>query len=184
MVDDLTPKPPSRKEGFFSNSVSFVAIGLSLAALVVSVLEVQAVRDGERAQFWPYIDVRQSYSSAGFSIETSNKGVGPARIRHAALLLDGKPVVDLDAAIRATLADDAFSYEVYRTSKLAPGVMSADESLSFFAVPWEPRTRKLVDAWRNRIDAEICYCSVYNDCWTVRMSRSEPAPTPTCPVSP
>jgi hypothetical protein len=180
MSEHLDPAVPSRTGG---HAVSYIAIGLSLAALLISLLEVLAVRDEQRAEVWPYLHVDLSYSAEGFALFATNKGVGPARVRSAELFLDGAPLLDLDAAIAEALgAEDAFSYELYRADTPAPGVMAADERIDMFAVPWEPRTRRLVEIWFDRLEVELCFCSVYDECWLARLTNADPEPVRRCPI--
>lgn len=180
MDEHLDPAVKSRTGG---QAISYVAIGLSLAALLVSLLEVLAVKDEQRAEVWPYLHVDVSYSAQGFALFATNKGVGPARVRSAALFLDGEPLLDLDAAIVEALGEEeAFSYELYRADTPAPGVMAADERIDMFAVPWEPRTRRLVETWFDRLEVELCFCSVYDECWVARLTDADPEPVARCPI--
>ena len=55
--------------------VAFTAILISLCALVVSFYEVRIMRTQQKAMVWPYIIMGQQYSSEGFSILASNKGL-------------------------------------------------------------------------------------------------------------
>ncbi|MEM7054819.1 MAG: hypothetical protein AAF446_09770 [Pseudomonadota bacterium] len=175
MQEDLEPATPTDHSGVGINGLSLIAIGISIAALLISVMEVLAVKDEQRAQVWPYLEVSESYSADGFQLYLSNKGVGPARVRSAVMRLDGEVITDLNAAILETLGEaDAFGYDLYRSSDPAPGVMSPDERIVLFGVPWEERTRKLTQAWSGRVGIEVCYCSVYDDCWMARLGNSDP----------
>ncbi len=163
--------------------VSFAALVLSVLALMVSVLEVSAIREDQRVQVWPYMTVASSFGPNGYSLEAINKGIGPARVRTMEVLFDGKPVDDIDKLIVDTVGeDDAFSYDLYRTSNIAQSVMSADERATLFAVPWEDRTRRLSSVWHGRLSVRVCYCSVYDDCWMAELDDGEPESIETCPV--
>ncbi len=164
--------------------ISVAALALSLLALFVSVLEVSAMRDEQRIQVWPYVEVSTRYSAEGYAVIATNKGIGPARIRTAELTFDGERVESLDELIVNTLGeDDAFSYELYRASDPSRSVMSADESAQLFAVPWEDRTRRLTEIWHGRISVTLCYCSVYDECWRSTLNGGEPLPVENCPVA-
>ena len=58
--------------------------------------------------------------------------------------------------------------------------MSPEESVNLFSVPWEPRTRLLVERWSGRADMTLCYCSVYEECWVSTLSTREPEPVEAC----
>ncbi len=164
--------------------ISMAALALSMLALFVSVLEVSAMRDEQRIQVWPYVEVSTRYNADGYAIIATNKGIGPARIRTADAIFDGEPVTSLDDLILSTLGeDDAFSYDLYRSNNPARSVMSADESAQLFAVPWEDRTRRLAEIWHDRFSVTLCYCSVYDECWESKLNGGEPEPVETCPVT-
>jgi len=150
-----------------------------MAALSVSVFEVSALRTQQRAAVWPYLAVDQCYSGDGYALFVENKGVGPARVRHAELQLDDAPIGDITAAIRAELGhENAFSFDVFRTSDPSRSVMSAGDRETLFAVPWEARTKLLTTAWADRLGAEVCYCSIYDECWVTRLSPGAPNAEP------
>lgn len=160
---------------------AIVAITISIAALLISILEVTNERSGLRAEAWPYLEFRSRYNSEGFAILLTNKGVGPARVRAMVTELDQQPIENLDDAILQTLGpEDAFSYEFYGSSNPAPGVLSPDEVVSAFSVPWDRRSRRLIEAWSERFTAEVCYCSVYDECWISRLDGGDPEPTRQC----
>ena len=78
----------------------------------------------------------------------------------------------LDQSIIDTIGkENAFSYDVYGVSNPAPGVLSSGELVTLFSVPWEPRTRMLVNAWSDIIKVTACYCSVYDDCWVATTEK-------------
>ena len=155
--------------------LSLTALGLSMAALLVSVFEVSAIREDQRVQVWPYIEVSTNYSENGYALTVENKGIGPARIRSAALLFDGQPVTSLDQLILETLGpEDAFSYDLYKSNDPNRSVMSPDETVVLFSVPWEDRTLRLNEAWSGRVGVSVCYCSVYDECWLAALDGGEP----------
>lgn len=179
--DTADPKRPGAGLGS-GQLLALTAIVLSLCALAVSVFEVSTIRDEQRIQVWPYVELSEYYGPDGFRLEAVNKGIGPARVRTVTLSFQGKVYDDLDELILNTVGEDnAFSYDLYRTSELARTILSPEESATLFGVPWEPRTRLLQERWSGGIEIELCYCSVYDDCWVSRLQRDEPAPVEFCP---
>ncbi len=164
--------------------VSGVAIALSICALLVSVFEVSAIRQETRYQVWPFVAVTSGFSESGYRVSVENKGVGPAKIRQIKMTLNGVPYSTLDDLIRASVdAEDVFSYELYTSSSPAGGVLSANERANYFAVPWEPRTRKLAATWAEQLEIELCYCSVYDECWVAQFNGGDPQQVSRCPIS-
>lgn len=165
----------------FDRMASVFAVALSIAALLVSLVEVATVRAQQRATAWPYIQISTSYSDDGFRLELKNKGVGPALMSDVMLTSDGQPVENLDQFIADTVGEtDAFSYDVYSTSNPSNGVVAAGETVTLFSVPWEPRTRKFVTALNGVLDVETCYCSIHRECWSTKLSADGTSPTNSC----
>jgi len=161
--------------------LALTAIVLSLAALTVSVFEVSTIRDEQRIQVWPYIELAWHYDSDGFAIQATNKGIGPARVRTLDLRYEGTRYTELDRLVLATVGEEnAFSYDLYSTTNPSRSVMSPDETAVLFSVPWEPRTRLLAERWNGTIGIEMCYCSVYDECWVARLDGPEPEPIAAC----
>ena len=176
---DAAEAPDRRR--FRITLVSGAALALSVAALLVSLLEVSAIRAEQRVQVWPYVQLDTRYSADGYAIVATNKGIGPARVRIVEISFDGDVVDDLDQLIVDSIgAENAFSYELYKSSNPTRSVMSADERISLFAVPWEERTRRLAEVWTDRVSVELCYCSVYDDCWQAQLDGGEPSEVQSC----
>lgn len=164
-----------------ANSLAYVAIGLSVMALLVSVLEVSYLYDEVRSQSWPYLQFDMRYSQNGFELSVKNKGVGPAKVRSVEMYLDDEKINNVNQAIADTIGiENAFSYDVYQMQNPAPGVMSADETSVLFRVPWQANTRMLIQNWSNRINLKACYCSVYDECWMAQIKGTEPEQVDAC----
>lgn len=160
---------------------SVFAVALSIAALLVSLVEVATVRAQQRATAWPYIQISTSYSDEGFRLELRNKGVGPALMSDVRLTSDRQRIENIDEFIAETVGEtDAFSYDVYSTSNPSNSVVAAGETVTLFSVPWEPRTRKFVTALNGVLDVETCYCSIHRECWSINLSTDRTNPTKSC----
>ena len=69
-----------------------------------------------------------------------------------------------------------------RTADPTGSVMSPEEEIVLFGVPWEPRTRLLVQRLNNAVELELCYCTVYDECWLSRLGEGDPTPAAVCPA--
>ncbi|WP_300527188.1 hypothetical protein [Maricaulis sp.] len=168
----------------FSNAAALIAVLISVSALGVSIFEASTQRANQRAAVWPYVEIYANYSSDGYLLALENKGVGPARLRWARMLVDGEVISDLDAMVLAELGEDeAFSYDLYGATDPSGRVFSPRETGTLFTVPWEERTRRLINQLYGRIDIQACYCSIYDECWTVTF-QTEPEPVRACPAPP
>lgn len=157
------------------------AVIVSLAALIVSFMEANTVRAAARAETWPYLSVDVTYNAEGFSYALTNKGVGPARVRDTKVYFKGERVTSFDSIILDILGpDDAFSYDRYRASSAKRRVVSPRERVNLFGVDWFDASRRLSEALARDLELEVCYCSIYDDCWISRLESEEPEPISQC----
>lgn len=170
-----------------STRISLTAIGsgfavmLSIAALVVTIIEANTTRSAAKASVWPSVSVEVSYSSAGFSYETINRGVGPAKVRSIEITYDDAPYADYVTLVEAVLGpEDAFGYDRIRATNPDRRVISPGEEVNLFAVDWDPASRRLSEAFTDGLAIELCYCSIYDDCWKTRLGATEPVPVRAC----
>jgi len=175
----------SEQTGFMGrgNVLSLIAIVISLSALGVSVFEVTSLKDQQKASVWPYLEITQSYSGQGFAVTLSNKGIGPALLGDVGFVHEGKRLTnsdDIDALILQTVGPErAFSYDTYRANNATNGVLAPGEEMTVFAVPWTDNTRAFIEGVGDGISAQGCYCSVYKECWSVKMNEL-PEPAKVC----
>lgn len=175
----------SQKAGTNRNGMilSLVAIVISISALGVSVFEVTSLQDQQKASVWPYLEISRNYSGQGFEIRVANKGIGPALVGDVEISLQGKTInstSDLDQVIADTLGPErAFSYDTYRARDVSKQVLAPGETAILFGVPWTADTREFVNVTAPTIQAGGCFCSVYDDCWSVKI-EDVPVPTKAC----
>mgnify|MGYP001821767665 FL=1 len=172
------PSGPAVKRRLDTNFViAASAVVISLCALVVSYVEVSVMRADQRASVWPYLDVGVSYSSEGFTIGATNRGLGPALVESVLVEVDGRPVRNWDEVVdRLVGPESGLDYSNTLRNTINGEVLPAERELLLFSVTggWTPMKREMADQL-NRLAWMICYCSVYRDCWTVSRdgSRSE-----------
>ena len=174
MSENLESKTTkASKKGISSSQLaSGFAVVVSLISLFISVMELSSIQDQQRANVWPYLQISGSYSEEGFKIELQNKGVGPALVNHLKLEYSGREFTDLDTMVEAAVGpEDAFSYEVYKASNPSQSVVASGEIINLFSVPWEPRTRRLVEQWEQKANMVICYCSIHEECWIAETKK-------------
>jgi len=172
---------PPTSSSRFDRIIAALALGLSIAALLVSLVEVSAVRSQQRATAWPYIEISESYTDAGFKLRLTNKGVGPALMSKVELKYDGERVESIDSLIIEAMGrEDAFSYDIYSSSNPSNSVVAAGETVILFSIPWEERTRKFVQVAGGSINIETCYCSIHNDCWETSLNAASTTVSNSC----
>lgn len=169
---------PAGKSSFFGQPEMIVAVSaivLSLCGLFIALYEASIARRAERASVWPHVEVAASVRGHRVEIFVRNTGVGPARIRAANVSHQGTVLTDW-AELMRTLQVDVGS--ITRSHSLIGGrVLGVDsESETIFAVDVradssDPSpTRRLAEPLLDgSVDVTLCYCSVYDECWIVRL---------------
>ena len=118
--------------------------------------------------------------------------VGPAKIRNVELLYDGKPMPGAHQLLKACCteadpenAERASQETPFVTSSTAGSVLRAGQRLelfrwrrgSFNAVRWEQ-----LDKARFKFALSLCYCSVFDECWTVKNDSNDAKRVDACPA--
>jgi len=138
-------------------------------------------RQQVRAAVWPLLEFDSSNGPIRFTL--TNKGVGPAIIKHVILKVDNQPVKNWAEVLEKILG---LGYHPGEESDMSGRVFAAAESMNVFTphetqnpIPFDksnPRWAKL-DAGRGHVTVEICYCSMLGECWTLRAGGMTPGTT-------
>ncbi|MDJ0653514.1 MAG: hypothetical protein QNJ40_05120 [Xanthomonadales bacterium] len=179
-LEDETNRPKKRLDPNWV--LALCAVGISFMALWVSLYEVSIMRQEERAQVWPYLDLSLSYSGDGFAIVARNKGTGPALVGNISLELKEREYTDWLPLLDDVLGSDhGVTYATLRVSDISGEVMSPEEELDLFAHPWTQPIRRLSEIIPEG-KLKACYCSIYDECWSVVGDKR--AVTESCPGAP
>lgn len=174
----------------------WIDMAIPIAALFVSVVSIaiayhhgsvmqQLVRQNERlvqANSLPYLELgtstRTQEGEPRISLFAINSGVGPAAIKSVEVLVDGRPVSDLRQLLAACCA--ASPDARVGSSTLSGRMVRAGDMITyvdFLGGSREPLARSVLRAYRgDRIKVNLCYCSVFGECWT-RSSTGLASPT-------
>ena len=148
--------------------VALSAVVIGLSALVVSVVQVQIMRQEQHASVWPRLAIAKSYNEDGLSIEVVNPGIGPAVIQHVRVTVDDSVRQSWPAALGALVPNQS-NFNT-RQSFISDRVVQAGERITTLGVaPGEAADS--VHERLGRLSVEICYCSVYGRCWLARAFR-------------
>lgn len=174
------PPPRSRVEPEMIVAIAAVVVGV--CALGVSLFQAGIMRaqqremsEQRRAEVWPHLEFGTSINETGYRLLAFNSGIGPARIRWLRLRHDGAAVATWSELVdRVPLAEPRYGFQ---HSYLGGRVLPAGQQIEALLVPPGPLADSLA-AHTDRIAAEFCYCSVYDECWTFDLPfGGEPART-------
>lgn len=157
--------------------IALSAVLLSVCGLFVAMYEASLIREQQRASVWPNVQVTPSFRNDTLKIFVQNTGIGPARIKKASLIYQDE-VVQSWSRLK-----NSFNYDensVTDIQSLVNGrVMppSSEKQLMYRLTSTATRQdRNLVYAFSTSIsdmdmDIELCYCSVYDECWITHLSE-------------
>ncbi|MEO6225887.1 MAG: hypothetical protein ABIO80_08580 [Sphingomicrobium sp.] len=195
---DIEIEHPHKRHHFADKGID---LALALTALFVSLISIgvawhhgqvmkELVHQNERlveASSLPYVQLSMLRGAAGdLSFVATNEGVGPAKIETAQISVDGRPVETLEQLVDACCgasARDAFKASSLEGRMVRPGDEVAYIGLDGAAVDGA----RLADltktlAASGRVTVSLCYCSVFDDCWTAVSRDPTPNPVKSCPI--
>lgn len=159
-------------------------------ALYAALSQADAARKQVEASVWPSVQITSSNfdlktQKRVFRVTGANSGIGPARIMSVRVTVDGKPQKDWYSAFRAINGLKTFPLiNSYMTGR----VLRAGEAVDFASVSGEAGeliNEKLHDiANSSQLTLEVCYCSVFDQCWLTGDKHEEiinPKPVAQCP---
>lgn len=186
--------------------VSFVSI---LIAWHHSEIMRDLVHQNERiveAESLPYVDISTSdleddRHTPAFRLIVQNQGVGPARIAEVEMTVHGQPVPDFKSLIdhccapgllqtskRGTKQLSAIRNGDVIQSSLRDRMIRPGEAVDI--VDWRANdaNQPVIDLLRSGfasdvVNMSVCYCSVFDECWTRTDLGHKPVPVKQCPIS-
>lgn len=186
--------------------VSFVSIFIAWHhGQVMKELVVQNEKIVE-AESFPYVeidtsDLDEDRRTPAFRLTVQNQGVGPARIAEVTMTVNGQQVPDLATLVDRCCAPGALQ-AAKRGAKKFRGMKDGDVILSTLrdrmirpgeavdAFEWEvtDSNKEVIDRLKagfasNSIRTSICYCSVFDDCWTRTDDDRRPTAVNECPIA-
>lgn len=171
----------------------FCAVIISFMALIVAYYQTRMAQDTQKASVLPIIQVDMGYNHETppltFEIKLTNSGVGIAYIQRVRPTINGQSAADYTDLQNAVM-NGRMRMNATLVERPGAGYLPAGESL----IPWQYNWGGVSE--RNEIlaylrgtygppmqgvDVEVCYCSVFNDCWeTSYENKGKPKPVATC----
>ena len=131
--------------------------------------QTQIMQTQSRASVWPLIAIGENDTHTAeaslFTWRVDNNGVGPAKIESVVVNLDGKPYRTWKE-ISAVLAPDR-PFHAGQSSingVVLPPSLNRETTVEMVKLTDPALAKAFFDA-QSRFKIEICYCSVYDDCW-------------------
>jgi hypothetical protein len=174
-------------------------LAIPVAALFVSFVSIfiawhhgqvmkELVHQNEKlveANSLPYLQINGGNANHRVSFFVTNEGVGPAKVMTAEVLVDGRAVRNLHELIDACCREGNYSGLI--TSSLDGRMIRAGDTVTYVDLPVSAATFEQavsLDKARqtNRVVTRLCYCSVFEDCWTAESTDPTPNAVKQCPA--
>lgn len=167
--------PEEKETRAASRYETIIATFIAFLAVCVAGYTAYMQRQQVRAAVWPILEFDSS-NGPDIHFTVSNKGVGPAIIKHVVVKVDEQPVRNWNDLLDKLTGSGKHRYS---ESDITGHVFAAGESMDVFT-PHDPEGNPLTDRsnplWvemnkdRGRVSVEICYSSTLGECWTLRAS--------------
>jgi hypothetical protein len=176
--------------------IAISAFLVSLASIAIAYQENRATKQLVQASTLPYLTFSSTFTRAasadasgalttGITRVLENNGVGPADVRYAIMTFNGRKYGDVTALLR----DCCGVTHPHTTATLTNRMIRPGVGVTFLDVQGTAAERAGIEHYAqllqsSKIDTMICYCSVFNDCWTVSDDNQRPVAAPSCPIIP
>jgi len=118
---------------------------------------------------------------AVLSLDLLNRGVGPAHEESLRVTVDGRPVTSLPELISASLGPEHAAEAKQNlhsvNNRVRTRFIPGSQQQFVFRAPRISENAELYDLLvkqQHRWDVELCYCSVFQECWRVPGKWQEP----------
>jgi hypothetical protein len=178
-----------RKSGHrtFDIAITICILLVSVSSLIIALVHsrtLERMADANarlvETNSWPFLGygTGNAVGPDGTAIEMriTNDGVGPAKIETAELKWDGAPMHSAKEFLRRCCGYRDNRTNGLWTDIIAGRVLRAGETITFITLP---RSADDTDAWKQldgarfspRLGVDLCYCSVFDECWTEDILR-------------
>lgn len=156
--------------------IGLSAVLLSVCGLGIALYEASLFRQAQRASVWPHLEVAASLSPNRIRLFVVNSGVGPARVESAALSYRGERLAGWSALVDAVDPEARQSTDYYQSLLGGRVLAGNNEHEVVFRMDGEADSVAAAvanqlgeDIMQGELDIGVCYCSVYDECWTTTL---------------
>jgi len=165
------------------------ALLISLGVAYATFVQAEATKKMQQADAWPFISYGTSNvdekGARVISLSLANNGVGPALLGPIEIRYQGKPVKDPRDLLTKCCGLAPNSGINLATSPSTGIVVPAREYSYFMRLAETPESKAVwsrfeVERWKLKVRS--CYCSIFDECWTIEGSQAKPKPVAQCPT--
>lgn len=185
--DDRNHTSGTGRRRSLPNLSSVVALAVSVFALLIGAYQTQLMQTQAHASVWPYLAMGYTYSNDidrdAYIWTIDNNGVGPAKVEYVTLSLDGKPIRRWDEVLSAFGVEKRPSMA---TTELKGVVIVPNTNRETTIQAIKIHSAEVATKFKQateRFAMDICYCSVYDDCWIAHWQKAKVDPVAQCDAS-
>ena len=157
--------------------IAISALVISLITAFTSIYSAFTDRTYARASAWPRLEIYRSHvGELSHQYVVSNNGTGPALVKYAKVTLDDKPLKSWNDLIGLLGMTDA----TFSQSHIGSIVLPAQQKITAFDLK-VPKAVAAYYARPNPVHIELCYCSIYDECWLIDR-RNQPTEIAQCEI--
>ena len=171
-MDNVESASPPRSRWSIERYSAVFAVLVSLTTLALLVAQTRLMQTQARASVWPHVSIGFSSNQTGFAWVVSNNGVGPAVTHAVQVHVDGKALPDWPSVLSALQINAKVGISQLSGTVLTPAENSRDLYEIMRMQAGESATA-MTAAAMTRVEIELCYCSIYEDCWLSGLVRGK-----------
>jgi hypothetical protein len=167
----------ANRRGLLSNLTSGLALAVSIFALAIGAWQTRLMQGQAHASVWPFVALGYTYNSNtdanGFVLHVDNNGVGPAKVEMVTLSVDGKPMkrwADVLAALGVSQLPNMSTTSL--NGDVIPPNLNRETTIQALRIN-EREVATLFKGAIARFEMDICYCSVYDECWVAHWQQTK-----------
>ncbi|WP_340102667.1 hypothetical protein [Rhodohalobacter sp. 8-1] len=156
--------------------IALSAVVLSVCGLFISMYEASLIREQQRASVWPNVEIQPSIRNDTLKIFVVNSGIGPARIMKTSVMLEGE-VKDNWGDVMSDFTfqrNETSDYQSLIQGSVLPPNSGQQMIFRIASNESDPQSNLAIQMGRSILQEDlnisICYCSVYDECWTTQLS--------------
>jgi hypothetical protein len=200
------PEPPHHHTAHTGHRWLDIVLGLS-AMFVSAVSLIVAIGHGRtmermadanarmvQANSWPFLEFvthnADEHGNGDVRLVITNQGIGPARIQTLELWYRGQAIASSGQLIKMCCQANpderaALAKTIWSMGATAPSILRPGDHTDFLAAA---QTKGNLALWekfnqeRDKITVRMCYCSVFDECWTGSGQTTQADRVPGCPV--
>ena len=178
--DDLSDgKMPARallKRIDIGLTTGLLALLLSFVGILTSRATFKMNQETQKARVLPVIDIDMGYNTSGapltYTLGLENVGVGLADIRRLSVFVDAEPATGEEQFRDAVMSPRMAAWARTRDGEAVNYLRAGDRTTPIQFVIENAFQARAGEYFESnpapRAEVEVCYCSAFDDCWTVR----------------